>query len=166
MQAPWEVVIGPSSVVLAGRSSESVTPVAVSGPSLRTVTVKVAVSPRFTTGRSTVWATTRSAAGAIVVLATALVSLPGTGSKRPPLTVALFCTVLFEALGRTVARIVTVAVAPLAIAPSAQVTVCPTTLQPPCELVGEPWIWRVVGRVSVIATPVCAEGPSLRAVSV
>jgi hypothetical protein len=109
----------------------------------------------------------RSATGVTAVVAVAVL-FAGVGSGSLAVTVAVLVMVVPPAAAVGVTWIVTVALAPLARVPNAQVTVVLLTgggVQAPWLGVAETKV-TFAGSVSVTVTPVAGEGPALLAVSV
>jgi hypothetical protein len=151
VQVPW-LGIAETTAKPAGSVSVKVIPVAVEGPLLVTVNEKVTLLPKFTVCGAAVSARERSAAGFTVALALAEL-FAVLGSASVAVTFAEFVNVP-AAFGLTTT--ITVALAPLAKLPSAQVV---------NGFVQVPWLGVVpinvafAGSVSVRTTLVAGEGP-------
>ncbi len=118
----------------------------------------MSTSPTSALARSTDLLIRRSPAGPTLVLAVERLSA-GSGSSTELVTRAVLSTGLSAADVSTVAARVTVALAPLASVPIAQITCAPLTEHVPCEAVRSCSVVPV-GRSSVTTTPVAALGPS------
>lgn len=160
LQVPW-VVFTELKVTFDGNVSVNVTPVAVSGPLLVTVMVKVAWSPTSTGFGETVWVTWMSvtdAAGFTVVVVVALL-LAVSGSPVLLVTVAVLVSEP-AVVGET--TMVMVVLAPLAIVPRLQVIVVVPLHVAPFGVTDTKV--APAGSGSVICTLAAALGPALETV--
>src|SRR5688572_3848062 len=126
-QLPCEDVAESKSALL-GRLSTTVTPAALCGPALETASVYVSCSPASTGSGESAFVRPRSDTGLTVVVALAELSAES-GSVAVETTAASF---VIDPGAPVSTLITTVTLAPLAIVPSAQVTVLPTRTQLPC----------------------------------
>src|SRR5439155_918343 len=124
---PW-LGVAETKVTPAGKVSVSVTPVAVLGPPLATVTTYVMVCPARTGSGESVLVTARSTAALTVVLCM-VVLLAGLVSASFAVAVAVF--VIVPGAAGAVTTMVRVALAPLLMVRRLPVTVLPTVVTVP-----------------------------------
>jgi hypothetical protein len=146
----------------AGNVSVKLTPVAVLGPALLTLTVYVRLPPDTTGSGLSALVIDRSTEAVTVVLAVVLL-LPAFGSFSVAVTVALL--VITPPDVGAVTTIVTVALPALAIVPRLHVTVPALWLQVPWVAVAD-INTTPAGNVSVKLTPVAVLGPALLTLTV
>jgi hypothetical protein len=161
VQVPW-LGVTDTNVTPAGNVSVKLTPVAVLGPALLTLTVYVSVLAATTGSGESVLVTLTSAEAVTVVVALALL-FALLGSDSLAVTVAVL-VIVPPALG-AVTVIVTVADPPLAIPPRLHVTVPALWLQVPWVAVADTKP-TPAGNVSVKVTPVAPLGPALLTLTV
>jgi hypothetical protein len=159
-QLPWDGV-AELNVTPDGSVSVTVTPAAPEGPALLMPSVYVSCWPEETGSGESDFVIERSATGSTVVVALALL-FAEFGSLTPEETLAWFVT---DPVDGGVTLIVTLALAPLAMLPSAHETTPEDWAQLPCEAVA---VLNVtpLGSVSLTATVVAVEGPALLTPSV
>lgn len=141
-----------------GKTSVTTTFVALDGPLLVTVTVYVSVLPAITGSALSVLAIVRSTLPLAVELVVAVL-LAELISVCAPVTVAVL-EIVPRAVGATMTTSVTVALAPLAKVPIVPVIVPALLLTVPAvdvPLKNE----TLLGKTSVMLTPVAVEGPAL-----
>jgi hypothetical protein len=156
LQVPW-VGVADTNTTPLGRVSVKLTPVAVLGPALLTLTVYVRLPAAATGSGESALVTDRSAEAVTVVLAVALL-FALLGSAWVAVTLAVLVIVPPDV--GAVTTIVTVADPTLAIDPKLHVTVPALWLQVPWVAVADTNT-TPAGNVSVRVTPVAALGPAL-----
>ena len=151
-------VVADTSVSPEGRASATATACAALGPVLVTVTVKVTLAPTAGVALSTTFVTARSASFASTIADAELFA--GVGSYVDEVAVAVLVTAVCEV---TVATIVSVALAPFARFPTAQMPV-PLLYEPVDGL--DDTSARPAGSTSVTATAWAVSGPAFATVTV
>ena len=146
-----------TKVYPAGKTSFTVTPVALLGPALLAVIVKVTLLPTFGVGLLTVLLTAKFVCGTGTGVDVEVL-LPGVGSTSVPEIVAVLA---YGPEAFTVATIVKVALAPLAKFPILQFG----ALHVPVDGVALTKVYPA-GKTSFTVTPVALLGPALLAVMV